>query len=380
MTAASADLVVVGAGIVGLGAALAAVDRGLSVIVVERRAAQVGASVRNFGHLCTTAQSGEAREHALAARERWLRLRTDAGLWLRESGTVVVARHPDELALLEALADARRDRIMGSRPEVELLTPAEVLAAAPVAAPGVVGGALLPYDLQADPRSAVADLAAHLATRGVDIRWRTAVHGIEPGRVRTSRGDLDAGLVVVATNHDLDELLPDVAAAAAVDRCTLDMLRVEAPLRAPLTAPLLTGWSLVRYRAFAELADADAVRARLHAEDPVLAAFDVNHMHTQLPDGTLVVGDTHARAAAASPFQPEAASEAMLRVTRELFGVDELRVVERWQGVYASGRDETLHVEPEPGVVALAATTGIGMTVGLGLAEHAIAARLGAVT
>ena len=48
----SADLVVVGSGIIGLGAAYAAVRRGLTVIVVDRADAPVGATIRNFGHLC----------------------------------------------------------------------------------------------------------------------------------------------------------------------------------------------------------------------------------------------------------------------------------------------------------------------------------------
>ncbi|WP_318387548.1 FAD-dependent oxidoreductase [Microbacterium maritypicum] len=52
----TADVVVVGSGIVGLGAAYAAVRRGLRVIVVDRTDAPVGATIRNFGHLCIGAQ------------------------------------------------------------------------------------------------------------------------------------------------------------------------------------------------------------------------------------------------------------------------------------------------------------------------------------
>ena len=98
------DVAVVGAGIVGLGAAYAAVRRGQSVVVIERTPEALGATVRNFGHLCIGAQMGLAREYADASRPLWLRLARDAGFWLRESGTLVVARHSDELALLEAAA------------------------------------------------------------------------------------------------------------------------------------------------------------------------------------------------------------------------------------------------------------------------------------
>ena len=68
------DVAVVGSGIVGLGAAYAAVRRGLTVVVIERSTEPVGATARNFGHLCFTPQSGDARRYGIASRELWLRL------------------------------------------------------------------------------------------------------------------------------------------------------------------------------------------------------------------------------------------------------------------------------------------------------------------
>ena len=50
------DLAVVGAGIVGLGAALAGAKRGLRVVVIDRDAQANGASVRNFGFITVTGQ------------------------------------------------------------------------------------------------------------------------------------------------------------------------------------------------------------------------------------------------------------------------------------------------------------------------------------
>ena len=47
-----------GAGVVGLAHAWHATRVGLRVVVVERDEHAVGASVRNFGHICTTAQAG----------------------------------------------------------------------------------------------------------------------------------------------------------------------------------------------------------------------------------------------------------------------------------------------------------------------------------
>ncbi|AGW42613.1 phytoene dehydrogenase [Leifsonia xyli subsp. cynodontis DSM 46306] len=359
------DLAVVGGGVVGLGHAVAALRRGLTVAVIERARGVNGASIRNFGHLCVTPQEGEARTYAELARELWLMLAPEAGFWLRESGTVVVAQAADELAVLEEFRDRRGVQ------DVRLLTPAEVRERVP-AGGGVVGGALLPADLQVDPREAAPAIARWLDAHGVDFFWQTTVTGVETGRVYTSRGRVSADAVVVAVNHDVDQLFPGIAEAHGILRCGLDMMLVDADLDRPLSAPVLTGWSLLRYGGFAATPSAPVVRERLAEAHPELAALDVNQMYTQRPDDSLIVGDTHYRDADVPPFQSEPAFELLLEQTRALFGVERLRVRERWQGVYASAPDDFLVASPAPSVRVVSVTTGIGMTTGLGLADRVV--------
>ncbi|WP_394194598.1 TIGR03364 family FAD-dependent oxidoreductase [Microbacterium foliorum] len=364
----SVDLVVVGSGIIGLGAAYAAVRRGLSVIVVDRADAPVGATIRNFGHLCIGAQTGEARRYADLSRDLWLRLAQDAGFWIRESGTLVAARHADEIAVLEqAAADGG----------IQMLDADEVLRLAPLRRRGLLGGAHIETDLQTDPRTAAAAIVRHLAGLGVDFRFRTAATSVAGRRVETTRGAITTGAVVVAANHDIDQLLPEVAERSGVVRCALDMMRAAVSLRHPLSAPLLTGWSLVRYGRFADGAATAALRDRLHSERPDLAALDLNQMYTQLPDGTLIIGDSHATSTAPEPFQPEAAFTAFLAEAEALFEMPAPRVLERWQGVYAKASKDFLIDTVDEGVLVLAATTGIGMTTGLGLAEENLTAAFG---
>lgn len=349
------DVAVVGAGILGLGAAAAAIERGLTVAIVERRGGIQGATVRNFGHVAIGAQSGLAAEYAAIARERWLRLAEAAGFWVRQAGTLVVARHDDELAVLEESAAGR------------MLTAGEVESLAPVV--GAVGGLHLPLDLQVDPRTTAPAIATHLAERGVRFHWRTSAVGVESGVLHTSRGSIAAEAIVVAVGHDVDELFPVIAEEAGVVRCGLDMLLADG---VGLQLPVLTGSSLLRYGAFAGTAAATAVRARLAVEHPEVLELDINQMSTERPDGTLLVGDTHHRGVAVAPFQREHDAEVLLELASTLFGRP-LRVRERWQGVYASAPQDFLVATPADGVRVVAVTTGIGMTTGLGLAERVVA-------
>ncbi|GAA3649550.1 TIGR03364 family FAD-dependent oxidoreductase [Microbacterium marinilacus] len=351
----SYDLAVVGAGIVGLGHAAAAVERGLRVVVVDRAAGVAGATVRNFGHIGTSAHRGEAREHAERTRELWLRHAPRAGFWLRAPGTLVVARSDEELAVL---AEAGEGTALSGN---------DVMRRVPVV--GALGGAYLPRDLQVDPREAGPALARHLARRGVEFRWRTGALGVEPGALHTTRGEISASAIVVAVNHDVDQLLPDVADRHGIERCALDMMLADG---VGLGVPVLTGSSMLRYSAFAGTTAAGALRRRIEAEEPELLARDVNQMYAERPDGSLLVGDTHARGLSVSPFQDEAAFELLSRLAGRMFG-RELRIRQRWQGVYASAPQDFLRAAPMDGVRVVSVTTGIGMTTGLGLADAVVA-------
>jgi len=185
------DLAVVGAGIVGLAHALHGVDRGLRVAVVEREANPVGASIRNFGHGYVEAQAGEAFEYGLAARELWLRIAAEAGFWASETGTLLVARRPEELAVVEEFAADR-----GSAARV--LGPGEALARAAVSPEGLLGALWTPGDIRVDPRVAVPKMADWLAERGVAFHWQTTAVAAETGRLVTNRGELEADAVVLA--------------------------------------------------------------------------------------------------------------------------------------------------------------------------------------
>jgi FAD dependent oxidoreductase TIGR03364 len=355
-----ADLIVVGAGIVGLAHAVEAVARSARVTVVDRSSRAVGASVRNFGHGCVTAQAGVALSYATASRLEWLRLAKAAGFWLRDAGTVVVAATDDEYAVLSDLAAERGD-------DVVLLDQDGVRAKAPVGGP-IVGGAWLPLDIRVDPREAPAAIAAWLADQGVTFHWSTSVLGIDGDEVRTSRGVLKADRLVVAIGHDVDRLFPEIAAEAGIQRCSLHMLALRQPSAAVIDSAVLTGYSMLRYDGFAVSPALARVRERLTTVDPEGTAAGLNLMFTQRPDGDIVLGDTHTYGQTVSPFRDETYDDLLLRHAHRLLDTADLRIRERWRGVYASAPQPFLVAMPAPNLAIASVTAGIGMTTAFGFA------------
>ena len=361
-------VVIVGAGIVGLGHAVAALDAGHRVTVLEQDAQAVTASVRNFGHVCASMQAGEIGDLARASLPIWESLITRAGVEGRRSGTIAVARSAAEEAVLTELATERAPEgaklLAGAETAMRLRLPDHAVPRA---------GLLLPNDLTANPRTAVARIAAWVAAheRG-EVRFSTTVYGASTSAVETSRGRIACDRVVIATGHLVGRLFPELAEAGEVRECALQMTRVRAPRDMGLGPAVVTGTSMLRYGAFAGPA-ADALRLEITAERPELIEIDANVMFTQQADGTLLVGDSHITHDAAPPFLDERWSDILLAEAAALLGTPRLEVLERWQGVYAtSTKQNFLIAEPQPGVHVVSVTTGIGMTAGLGLGARTV--------
>ncbi|MBL3699768.1 TIGR03364 family FAD-dependent oxidoreductase [Leucobacter luti] len=368
------SIAIVGAGIVGLAHAVAALDAGYRVTVIEQDAAAVTSSVRNFGHVGASVQAGELGELARESLPLWLGLAERAGVEARRSGTLAVARSDAEAAVLhEVLAERAPE---GARLLSGAAAAAELrLAPGGEAAGAIRAGLMLPADITANPRTAVARIAAWIAGHEQgEVRFRTTVHAVDTGLVETSRGRIEADTVIVATGHLLGRLFPELASTGGVRECALQMARVRAPHAMGLGPAVLTGTSMLRYGRFDGPA-ADALRDELTAQRPELFEISANVMLTQQADGTLLVGDSHAAHDAAPPFLDERWSRILLDEVATLLGAPRLDVLERWQGLYAtSTAGDILRASPAPGVHVVTLTTGVGMTVGLGLGARTIAA------
>ncbi len=366
------DLCVVGAGVVGLAHAHEGRRRGLRVALLEREQRAVGASVRNFGHAFFAGVSdGEDLECALRSRERWLELGARARLHMRTAGTLVVARTEDELEVIEGVAANPR---RGAR----MLTPIQAGELAPIATAGLLGAAHFTLDVRVDPRGAVAGLARLLeGDPGAQVYWGACVEEVEPGAVHSAALSVRAPMTVICPGPDYTTLPSSVRGEmAALTLCKLQMLRVAAPGNRRYEPALVTGLSMVRYPAFTAQPASERLRLRLLAERPELLRHGIHLLITQLPEGDLIIGDTHEYGETLEPFADERLYELLLDEARGLLGVDALGVRERWIGIYpaaagghgSGGGEHLLLSAPVDGVRVVEVISGLGMTMALGYA------------
>ena len=370
----SFDLAVIGAGVVGLGCALAAARRGARVVVIDRDAQANGASVRNFGFVTVTGQArGAMWSLARRTRDIWAEVALEIGASVLQRGLLMSVRRPESMAVLASFLQTEMGegcRLLDAhdlrRERGELATP------------HAVGALWSPHELRVDSREAIPRLAAWLEARHeVTFLRATAALDVATGRVATTRGAVEANVVVVCPGDELFSLFPERIASHDVTRCKLQMLRLADP-GFRLAAGVMSDLGLVRYAGYAALPEAGALRARLEREQPDQLAHGVHLIVVQNADGALVVGDSHHYAPTPEPFAQDAVDRLILDEFEAVFGREAPRVVERWIGTYASATDQSVIVDaPAPGVRLVMVTTGAGASVGFALGEDVVSDLLG---
>jgi FAD dependent oxidoreductase TIGR03364 len=367
------DLAVVGGGIVGLAHALAARRLGRRVIVLEREAANVGASIRNFGFVTVTGQErGVQWRRAQRSRDVWDQVSALAGIANLHTGLTLAVQTPEGLAVVERFLATE----MGEG--CQLLDPESAVARYPhLSAEGLVGVLESPHDRRVEAKTAIPRLTRWLAEAlGVTFAFGVQVRAVDPPRVETSAGPIEAGAVAVCPGSDFTGPFADRLATYGLTKCKLHMLRA-APLPGTYrqSAAVMNDLSLVRYPGYAALPEAVELTERLEAD--ALAGHALAHgihlIAVQSADGTLVLGDSHAYSDAPDPFQRGEVDDAILNQARATLALDDLRVTERWTGVYAAARGrENLIDRPGPDVRQVVVTSGTGMSTAFALAEESV--------
>ena len=365
------DLIVVGAGIVGLAHAYTAAKHGLSVCVVERDAACVGASIRNFGFITVTGQgAGDTWRRARRAREVWGEVAPQAGIAALHHGLLLTAVRPQALEVLKEFMATP----MGEG--CELLDVAEATRRAPeLQLDGAQGVLYSPHEMRVESRTAIGLLANWLAqAHGVTFRFGEAVLEVAAPLVRTSRATLHAERVVVCTNTDLNGLFADRLLPHELRLCQLHMLRVQPEPGFKLSGAVMADLSLVRYHGYSKLPAAVKLMAQMQQEERKSLDNGIHLIVVQSADGSLVVGDSHHYSAAPEPFADQRVDELIMEHLHKALHLQQARVTERWVGIYPSSTStDCLIDQPDDATRLVLVTSGTGASTAFGIAEDVFA-------
>jgi sarcosine oxidase subunit beta len=210
-----ADVVIVGAGIMGLSLAWALVKRGRRVLCVERGRLAGEASAANAGTLAVQNKPLGSIPLTLESMRLWAALGEELGgtVEFEQRGGLRVAHTTEDLQKLTLSHAAQAN----AGAPVELLDRDEALARAPYLSPAISGASYCALDGMANPFLASRRLFTATRAAGVSFMFDCAVTDVHPQpdgtvRVVAGAGIIAAPVVVIASGA----WIPVVAAHAGV--------------------------------------------------------------------------------------------------------------------------------------------------------------------
>lgn len=197
----TADVVIIGGGVVGAFTALELTRRGLRPLLVEKGSIGGEQSSRNWGYIRQQGRDDPEIPLMVEAHNTWASFESDHGVdigWAERGNLRLLARDAD-------LDWYRNWAVKGNAHGVpaRMLDASEVTGLLPRSTGQWAGAMFTPNDGQADPGRATRAVAAVAASAGTTIRTETTAEAIEvaDGKVvgvRTSRGTVATPRVVVA--------------------------------------------------------------------------------------------------------------------------------------------------------------------------------------
>ncbi|NKE48044.1 FAD-binding oxidoreductase [Roseomonas frigidaquae] len=255
------DVVVIGAGMIGVAAAYAAAKAGHSVALLEKGVVAGEQSSRNWGW-CRVLNRDE-REIPLMqhSMELWDRLPAEIGadMGFRRSGLTYVTKDPAQLAGWQAWLEMAQPYQVQAR----IIDAAEAKQRTPGNEQDWAGGVVSPRDGRAEPAMAAPALARAARALGASLHQNCAVRGLDTqgGRIAgvfTEKGRIRCQSVVLAggawasmflRRHGID--MPQSSVHSTVFATTPAKQVSTGPLLTPefILTPLLDGGYLVAAKA-----------------------------------------------------------------------------------------------------------------------------------
>ena len=374
----SFDLIVVGAGALGAFHAYFALQRGLKVLLLEKDARPMAATVRNFGQIIPSGMAeGEWFDYGRASLDTYKAIQAEYDISIRPTGALYLASSALEMQVLEE----KQTRCQALGYASAVLTGAQCRQhLPPVRADYCVGGLRFAQEVTAEPDLLVHRLLAYLVARWhLDYRPATPVREVTAGdagcTVTDARGRRYAGAqVLVCSGRDFQFLFPDVFAQSDLQLVKLQMLATHPLPQVRLPGAVLTGLSIRRYPAFHSCPSF----ARLRPDDvaPELRQWGIHLLFKQALDGSVILGDTHeyADAAAADTLDfnnSDRLNQLLLAEARRILDLPDWRIRRAWNGYYAQSKSaEIFQHSPDPRIHLVTGIGGKGMTTACGFARR----------
>jgi FAD dependent oxidoreductase TIGR03364 len=343
-----ADLLIIGGGVLGTFHAWHALQRGLSVILLERRAAPRGATVRNFGQVVPSGMDRKWQRYGRESLDIYKSIQQQFDISVRQAGSIYLASDKEELRLLEELHAINVDEEYSS----ELWTSSQCLRRYPQLRPDYSrGGLFFPEEISVNPRVMIhrlheflksqPDFASHFQTYVTELSAQS--DGVTA--VTTDGRTFAADRAIVCNGSEFQTLYPHLFRDSDLQAVGLQMLRLKPQSNVALPGNILTGLSIRRYESFSQCPSWANIKSK-EPRDSFVRKWGIHILFKQEADGGIILGDSHEYADAGHADDlgfdlRQDVNEFFIREARTIFDLPSWDVEASWYGVYCQTNDSS---------------------------------------
>lgn len=346
------DVIVVGGGALGTFHAYHAIEKGLSVALLEKNAQPIDATVRNFGQVVPSGMNLKWQNYGRESLAIYKSIQSQFDISIRQNGTVYIASNDEELQLIEELHSINAHNNYNS----QLLTKEACLNTYPgLQSSYCKAGLFFPEEVTVEPNVMIHRLQSYMiAQMGLYYQPNTAVVSLEETTenviVSTNQGvTYKAAKVIVCNGHDFKTLYPEIYNQSDLEVAKLQMLQTKPQGNYKLDGSILTGWTIRRYESFTECPSYNMIKAKEDAQS-FQRQYGVHILFKQAVDGSVIIGDSHEYADAKDIDQlgydlNMAIDDFMIEEAKKIIDLPNYDIQKRWAGYYSQSKTKDIFQE-----------------------------------
>ena len=338
----TADVLVIGAGIVGSACAFELAREKFCVIIVDANGIGLGATAAGMGHIVVMDDSEAQFRLTKCSQDMWRELAPQLSddCEYREFGTLWVAADEEEMA------EVRRKRQEYARHSIttEVLDQHQLAEAEPLLRSPMAGALLVPNDAVVYPPRVAGFLSSKAQELGAQLLLGKAVSSAHRGVANFSDGTTVSAKVIV---NAAGELAPRLTPRIAIRPRKGHLVITD---RYP---------AMVRH----QLVELGYLKSA-HASDGDSVAFNVQPR----PTGQLLIGSSRQYDAADSRVESKMISRMLQRALEYLPSLNTTSTLRAWTGFRAATPDKLPLIGPypdDPSLFLAAGHEGLGITTSL---------------
>jgi FAD dependent oxidoreductase TIGR03364 len=379
-----ADVIVIGAGVLGTFHAYYAAQMGLKTILIERNSFPSEASTRNFGMAVQTIveTEGEWPAFAHASREIYKSIQDEHDIGVQANGSLYIASTEIERAVLEEFA-----QMYSQAYHCSYLDADESRYRYPFINASYCAGTLhFPDDLTLEPRSMLKRLIQFIVQKKLlDYVPQATIVSLESKNQQCMLKDAMGNVfmadhVFVCSGAEYRTLLPGHFKSSGLKMCKLQMMQTVSQRQFSLPHAILSGLSIRRYPAFRSTPSYKTLQGEKVNED--IQRYGIHLLFKQAADGSVIIGDSHEYstfqdANTAEDYTNCHINEVILHYGQQMISMPSWQIQQLWNGYYLIHPEREIYTETiDDRIHIVTGIAGKGMSTGPGFAKTHVPMKL----